>query len=206
MAKSFLLESGQKFGKLTVVELTEKRLYINPQGKKLFKKYYKCKCDCGNEVIIYQGKLTSGQTKSCGCLTLKHGLWKSRIYNIWRGMLKRCYLKSSKDYKNYGGIGITVCDEWKNDFKAFYNWAVNNKYKDDLSIDRIDVKSGYEPDNCRWVKAKTQANNRSNNKLLTYNGETHNITEWAEKLNINRHLIYQRLQANWSIERALGYV
>lgn len=206
MGKSFLLEPGQKFEKLTIIELAEKRLYVDPTGKKLFKKYYRCKCDCGNEVIVYQGKLTSGQTKSCGCLTLKHGLWKSRIYNIWRGILKRCYLKSSKDYKNYGGRGITVCDEWKNDFKAFYNWAMANKYEDNLSIDRINVNGNYEPTNCRWVKAKTQANNRSSNKLLTYKGETHTITEWAEKLNIARHLIYQRLQANWSIEKALGYV
>lgn len=206
MAQSFLLKPGEKFNKLTVIELTETKLYINPQGRKLLKKYYRCKCDCGNEVIVYQGKLTSGQTKSCGCLTLKHGLWKSRLYNIWRGMLKRCNLKSSKDYERYGGRGINVYNEWKDDFKAFYDWAMNNGYNDTLSIDRIDVNGNYEPGNCRWVSAKVQSNNRSSNKLITYKGETHNITEWADLLNIPRHVIYQRLKANWSIEKALGYV
>ena len=206
MGKSFLLKSGQKFGKLTVLELTEKRLYINPQGKKLFKKYYKCKCECGNEIIVYQGHLTSGHTKSCGCITLKHGYWKSRLYNIWRGMLKRCYLVTSKDYDRYGGRGITICDEWKNDFKAFYEWAMANGYEDNLSIDRIDVNGNYQPENCRWITNKQQANNKRSNKLITYNGKTHNITEWANILNIPRYLIYNRLKANWSIEKALGYV
>lgn len=206
MGKSFLLKSGQKFGKLTVLELAEKRLYINPQGKKLFKKYYKCKCECGNEITVYQGQLTSGHTKSCGCITLKHGCWKSRLYNIWRGMLKRCYLATNKDYNRYGGRGITICEEWKNDFKTFYAWAMANGYKDDLSIDRINVNGNYQPDNCRWLTNKQQANNKRNNKLITYNGETHNITEWANILCIPRYLIYYRLKANWSIEKALGYV
>ena len=206
MGKSFLLKPGEKFNKLTVIELAETKLYINPHGRKLLKKYYKCKCDCGNEVIVYQGQLTSGHTQSCGCLTLKHGLWQSRLYNIWRGMLKRCNLKSSKDYMRYGGRGINVCEEWKNDFKTFYDWALNNGYDDTLSIDRIDVNGNYEPSNCRWQTAAQQANNKRSNVLITYNGETHNITEWAKKLNIPRHQIYHRIKANWSIEKALGYV
>lgn len=204
MGTAFELQKGQKFGKLTVIELYEKKEYINPKGRRLLKKYYKCKCECGKETIVYQGKLTSGQTQSCGCLTLKHGMYKSRLYNIWRGMLKRCYSTTSKDYKRYGARGIKIDDAWKENFINFYNWAINNGYKDNLSIDRIDSNLSYLPSNCRWVNSEKQANNRSSNQLITYNGETHNITEWANKLNIKRHVIYQRLKANWSIEKALG--
>lgn len=203
MGKTIELQKGQKFGKLTVIELVEKKLYINPNGKKLLKKYYKCQCECGNETIVYQGKLTSGQTKSCGCLTLKHGMYNTRLYNIWRGMIKRCYLITSKDYKRYGARGIKIYESWRKDFINFYNWAISNGYADNLSIDRIDSNESYIPSNCRWVNASKQANNRSSNQLITYNGETHNITEWAKKLNIKRHVIYQRLKANWSIEKAL---
>ena len=204
MPQSKILKEGQKFNKLTIMELVGTQLYINPKGRELNKKYYKCKCDCGNEVILYQGEIISGHTKSCGCLHVKHGLWKSRLYNIRRGMLKRCYLKTNKDYKNYGGRGIKICDEWKNDFKAFYDWAMNNGYKENLTLDRIDVNGNYEPSNCRWVTSQKQANNRTSNRLISYNGETHNITEWAKILNIPRYLIYQRIKANWSIEKIFG--
>lgn len=202
MGKSFLLEPGTKFNKLTVIELVEQRLYISPKGKKHTKKYYKCKCECGKETIVYQGKLVSGQTKSCGCLTEKHGLYKSRLYNIWRGILKRCYLISSKDYKRYGARNIKVYEQWKTNFSSFYEWSINNGYKNYLTIDRININGDYEPSNCRWISSKEQANNRSNNRLITHNGETLNITQWAEKLNINRHILYQKKIEN--IKKILG--
>ena len=99
--------------------------------------------------------------------------------------------------------GITICNEWKNDFKVFYDWAINNGYEDNLSIDRIDVNGNYEPNNCRWVDKKTQTRNTTTNKYYTYKNETHCIGEWAEIYNIRRGTLWDRLNKGWSIERAL---
>ena len=206
MGNPVLLKSGDKFGKLTVIELAETRLYVNPSGRKHYKKYYRCKCECGNETLVYQGQLICGHTISCGCAQKKaKGLWKSRIYNIYRGILKRCYQPSQRSYKDYGGRGIIVCKEWKNNFLNFYEWAIQNGYSDNLTIDRIDVNGNYEPSNCRWISAKEQMRNRRINHYVTYNNETHCISEWAEILNIPKHRIYQRLHKNWSVGRALGF-
>lgn len=119
-------------------------------------------------------------------------------------MKKRCYLKCNHDYKNYGARGIAVCDEWRNDFMAFYNWSMANGYNDTLTIDRIDVNGNYEPNNCRWCNMKQQARNRRNNIYFTYNGETHCLTDWCEILGLNRKTIYERLRHGWSYKRALG--
>lgn len=194
MGKSILLTKGMKFGKLTVLELECLKEYVNPTNKKkYFKKYYTCKCDCGNLTTVYQGQLISGHTTSCGCKTLKHGQWKSRLYNIWRGIKKRCYDKKNKSYKYYGAKNITMHYEWINDFKAFFDWSISNGYKDNLSIERIDVNGNYEPSNCKWIPIGEQANNKTNNRLISYNNITHNVTEWADILKIPRHRIYQRI-------------
>lgn len=113
---------------------------------------------------------------------LKHGQCGTRLYNIFRGMKKRCYNKNCKDFYKYGGRGITVCDEWKDSFQAFYDWSIANGYFDNLTIDRIDNNKGYSPDNCRWVDIKTQSNNTRKNVFLTYNGETMTLAEWGEKI------------------------
>jgi hypothetical protein len=104
---------------------------------------------------------------------------KSRLYNIWRGMKKRCYLVSDKDYTLYGGRGIVICDEWKNNYDAFAEWSINNGYNETLTIDRINTNGIYEPSNCRWVDMKTQERNRRNNLYIT---ETKNLSEWCEVL------------------------
>lgn len=116
----------------------------------------------------------SGTTKSCGCLEkevkatmhLKHGMAKSRLWNIWTGMRDRCSRSNNKDYQRYGGRGIRVCPEWDSDFRNFYDWSMGNGYSDELTIDRIDNDGNYEPSNCRWVTRKEQTRNRSITKTI----------------------------------------
>ena len=204
---------GQKFGRLTVLGLDYIQKYIYPNGKVANIYYLKCQCECGKICSIRKSKLMNGYTRSCGCLrketTAKnkpattHGLHKTRLYETWHHMKQRCYDKNIKGYKNYGGRGITVCEEWKNDFKKFYDWAMQNGYTEELTIDRIDNNGNYEPSNCRWVTIKIQNRNTRANRNITYNDETHCLVEWAEILNIKKETLATRLgKLKWSIEKA----
>lgn len=124
----------------------------------------------------------------------KHGMIHTRLYSIWHCIKVRCYIKSCLSYKNYGGRGITVCDEWKKDFMSFYNWAINNGYKDDLTIDRIDVNGNYEPKNCRWATKKQQDNNKRTNHFVEYKGETKTIKQWADLTGICYSTLSKRVR------------
>lgn len=134
----------------------------------------------------------------------KHGKSNTRLYNIWTHMKARCYNKNDQHYENYGSRGIVVCDEWKHNFMNFYNWAMNNGYRENLSIDRIDVDGNYEPDNCRWVDVKIQNCNKRTSIYLTYDGKTQTIGTWANELNINKTTIYYRYhKLGWSDKECL---
>lgn len=193
--------TGERFSKLLVVEYSYSR-----NGKA----YWKCVCQCGKEVIVEGFSLRSGHTKSCGCLRkidgleprYRHGYINQRLYKIWSNMKTRCTNPNHPFYKDYGGRGITYCSDW-DDFVLFKEWAFANGYNDDLSIDRINVNGNYVPENCRWVDMKTQNRNRRNNHLITFNGETHCISEWAEITGIKRETIKSRLKYGWSIEKVL---
>lgn len=194
--------TGERYGRLQVIK------YV---GIKDTHKVYLCKCDCGNKKVIKSSDLRSGRVKSCGCyrsqyITHKnetHGLRKHRLYSIWANMKSRCYNPNATHYKRYGGRGISICDEWINDFKTFYDWAVENGYSDDLSIDRIDVNGNYEPSNCRWVTDKEQSINKSSNKIFTLNNKSKSLIEWCEEFNINYKTVQDRLARGWDINRAL---
>lgn len=150
------------------------------------------------------GKVCSHHTSTFAVyfLIMKHGMIGTRIYNIWHDMKRRCYCKSRKSYARYGGRGITVCPEWQ-EFMPFYDWAMANGYSDNLTIDRIDVNGNYEPSNCRWVTSKEQANNKRNNHMITHNGKTQTITQWADELEINESTLHSRISRGFSCEKVL---
>lgn len=135
--------------------------------------------------------------------TIKHCMCHTRLYHIWNGMKQRCSNPKAIGYRYYGGKGVTVCQEWQNSFQAFYDWAVANGYDDNLSIDRRDANGHYCPENCRWTTSKEQQNNTSYNRLITYGEETHNITQWAEIINIPRNVLYNRVRRGWNIEKII---
>lgn len=193
---------GKKYGRLLIKDYKR----INN------KSYFLCVCDCGNEKYIDCYNVRTGHTQSCGCFHQEklikdhttHGLSETRLYGIWCRMIDRCYREKCKCYKNYGGRGIKVCDEWRNDFMAFYNWAMTNGYNDTLSIDRIDVNGNYEPSNCRWATIEMQANNKRTNRFITYKGETLTVSQWERKLGCNNGFISNRLAKGWDEEKALS--
>lgn len=196
--------TGKRFGRLTVLGIDEKN------EKKWIQ--WLCKCDCGNIKSIHGQSLRRGLTKSCGCYNLealsknksKHKMTNSRLYKIWIDVHTRVFNTKHRSYKWYGAKGVTIYDEWKNSFESFYEWSMNNGYEEHLTLDRIDSNGNYEPSNCRWVTMKKQQNNRSSNRLITYQGETHTSAEWADILGMNYHTLQTRLTRGWSEEKALS--
>jgi len=206
MAKKIDL-TGRRFGRLTVLHDTGERKHGNV--------VWHCRCDCGNEVNVVGRSLTSGNTTSCGCYNRErvveanttHGMSGQEktypVYVVWKSMFWRCENPNHKQYKDYGGRGIKVCDEWRNPV-VFIDWALANGWRKGLSIDRIDNNGNYKPDNCHLVTAKEQARNRRSNHLVTFNGRTQCLTNWAEETKIPRSALYTRInKRHWPVERVL---
>lgn len=196
--------TGLKFERLMVIGDVGKRDKKN-------RVLWLCRCECGNAVYV-QGYLLGKGVKSCGCLrnekliqrSTTHGKKHTRLYRTWRGIKQRCNNPNNPDYKHYGERGITVCQEWANDFQKFYDWAMKNGYRDDLTIDRKDNAKGYCPENCRWVDRLEQSNNTRTNRNLTYKGKTQTIAMWARETGILTRTISYRINHGWSAEKALS--
>lgn len=203
LEKFDILSPGQRFGRLTVLRRAEK----NRRGRNL----WLCSCACGNTVSVETYALTSGNTQSCGCLrqelsshrSTTHGLCHTKLYHIWALMVQRTESPQSPAYKNYGARGITVCDEWRHSFQAFYDWAMSHGYQDGLSIDCIDVNGSYCPENCRWATRKEQANNQRRTIWIEYAGQRMTISEAAERYNISRHILADRIRRGWTAQEAI---
>ena len=198
--------TGLRYERWTVLEYMPT---VRKDGK--LRSAYLCRCECGNEAVIDANNLTRGKSKSCGCLrnelqSLKqrtHLESHSKLYGVWTAIKRRCYNKNSKEFYRYGGRGICMCEEWRSSYEAFRDWMLSKNYTEDLTIDRIDNDGDYTPDNCRLVTMKEQCNNRSSNRVFTWNGETHNVTEWSHIVGIPATKIFCRLYNGWSFERAI---
>jgi len=192
--------TGEQFGRITVLHRAENR------GKQTF---WLCECSCGSTKEICAYNLTKGLTKSCGCLSAEmigersrtHGMTESREYQIWLGMKARCHTESNRAYKYYGAKGVSVCDAWFNSFEQFL--ADMGVAPEGASIDRVDVRGNYEPSNCRWATAEEQANNKSNNRRITWQGKTMTAAQWGRELGLKQHTILRRLRDGWTVPRAL---
>lgn len=191
--------TGRRFGRWLVLEETNERR----KGSVM----WLCKCDCGTVRAVSASSLKTGKSVSCGCynkeVITSHGLSHTRLHHAWESMIDRCTNPNSKEYANYGGRGIKVCDEWLNSFEAFRDWSYANSFdmtapRGKCTIDRIDVNGSYEPDNCRWVDMKIQCRNRRNNVVIECNGESHCLAEWAEILGEPYRKLATRCHRGWS--------
>lgn len=199
--------TNREFNYLTVICFSHK------QKQGLCTQYYwKCRCVCGKEILVTRNSLMRGR-KSCGCMSnishtgssyhggvATHGDSRTRLYKIFHKMKERCYYdKNSKYYQD----GIIVCDEWKNSYETFKEWALSHGYNDRLTLDRIDNTKNYCPENCRWATKKEQQNNKRNNIRLTFKGEELTLSQWADRLGWSYSSLANRYKRGWSVERML---
>ena len=203
--------SGQRFGRLTAIR------FLKPEERDYIRHTWLCQCDCGKMVQVDGAKLVNGHTRSCGCLVndfirqvnKKYKHTSKRLYGVYKGMLTRCYDETSREYHNYGGRGILVCQEWLNDYDTFAEWAYNNGYKEDAehlecTLDRQNVDKGYSPDNCRWVTNQVQQNNRRDCIYAEYNGEIHTCMEWSKILGMTYQKVHYHLKKGRTIAEILS--
>lgn len=207
--------TGQRFGRLTAL------CHAGFDGKR-GEALWLCRCSCGQEILARGGDLRNEHTKSCGCYNDERrrerstthggtsgGKWE-RLYGVYAGMIQRCEDRNHRFYAEYGGRGITVCPEWRHNYAAFRDWAYTHGYDPvaphrRCTIDRINNDGNYSPDNCRIVDQLVQNNNSRHNHRVTYNGETHTLSEWERLKGLPNHILSHRLnQYGWSVDRALN--
>ena len=183
--------SGRRFGRLIA------EVYVG-------KARWRCRCDCGGSAIVISSHLKSGHTISCGCkrheTTTKHGMAGTPVYHAWQQLFQRCENPRDRAYHNYGGRGITVCEEWR-DFSRFL--ADMGMRPAGFQLDREDNDKGYCKENCRWVTAKVNRNNQRNNRRVTYLGRTQTVPQWAEEVGLHCRTLHNRLSRGWTVEQAL---
>ncbi len=195
-------ETGNVYGRLTVV-----RVYGKATKGKCLKWF--CTCSCGGSKVVVGAYLRKGTTRSCGCLVREsgrlfnttHGMSNMPVYTSYNAMIKRCNNTSDSEFDNYGGRGIKVCEEWGT-FEGFYSSMGDRPHG--TTLDRIDVNGDYTPSNCRWATALTQGNNRRNNHLVTANGKTQTIAEWARELGVSGTAILNRLNKGLSHDDSIN--
>ena len=194
--------TGKRFGRLTVLSRAE--------NSKDDKAKWLCRCDCGNTCIVYGISLRRGHTHSCGCLRgdrnkerSTHGMSKTRLYGVWNNMKRRCCDPTTKSFKDYGGKGIKVCDEWLEP-EPFFDWAKASGYAEGLTIERIDVNGNYEPSNCKWITKAEQAWNKTNSFMVEIDGESKCLHQWCDEMGISYHTVYARMKRlGWDAKKAL---
>lgn len=197
---AFIDLTGSEFGRLTV--LSARRTKSNRTA-------WLCLCKCGNEKTVQTADLRSGATTSCGCYQKqraretqqKHDHYGTPIYRTWRNMKSRCLNPKIDMYLYYGGRGITVCDKWM-DFLGFFE-DMGPTYEKGLTIERIDVNGDYRKDNCKWATSAEQANNKTNNRIFTVDGETETLKNICMRRNAKYDRVRQRLDAGLTIDQAL---
>ena len=184
---------GKSFGRLTIIE--------NDRMDKGVR-WARCLCECGKETYVRVSDLRSGNTRSCGCLYkdtrktshFSHGMRHTRLYSIWTNMKTRCYNPKVSGFENYGGRGIAICNDWKDDFVNFYDWAMATGYNDNLTIERVDVNGNYEPKNCMWIEACEQSKNRRSNIYIELNGKVNTLKGWCNELGLPYKIVHQRMK------------
>ena len=192
-----------------------KDLGIIKGDRKRARRFGLYKCECGKEKVIVMYNVNNGHVKSCGCAQLyngaiTHGLRKHPLYSVWCNIKARCSDANRPDYERYGGRGVRICDEWENNFKAFYDWCISNGWERGMEVDK-DIKSIslgipailYSPDFCSIVSRIKNNNNKRNIRYITINGITKNITEWTKVYDINISTVYSRISKGWSEESAI---
>lgn len=196
--------TGKRFGRWTVLEFAF--------HDKNYARYWLCKCDCGTIKEVKQQSLTSGRSTSCGCYhkedaariigerSRKHGDFGTKLYGVWAAMKRRCYNPNTKFYHDYGGRGITVCDEWQ-EYIPFKEWALANGYEEGLTIDRIDVNENYCPENCRWITQREQCYNTRKTRFVEYKGEKYTLKEISEITGLKIRTIRGRYERGWTPEQ-----
>lgn len=194
--------TGQVYGRLTVIEEAERRNQ---------KRYWRCRCECGNETAVLQQSLRRGQTQSCGCLhnemigaqRATHNRTRTPEFNAWVNMRLRCNNPNNTSYPNYGGRGIRVCQRWANDFAAFLE-DMGERPSPRHTLERADNSKDYSPENCRWATWEEQGRNKRNNHYLTHDQETLTIAEWSERTGIPQKVLRRRVnQLKWPTAKAL---